>query len=227
MMAPRGCGTRPAGKALAILEGHADRVWSAAFSPDGTRVVTASDDRHRAAVGRGRGQGARDPGRPRRIGSGRRRSARTARGWSRPRMISTARLWDAASGKALATLEGHADRVRSAAFSPDGTRVVTASDDAPRGCGTRPRARRSPSWKATRTAVWSAAFSPDGTRVVTASDDQHRAAVGRGLGQGARHPGGPQVRSTRRRSARTARGWSRRPTITPRGSGGCFARRRS
>ena len=41
----------------------------------------------------------------------------------------TARLWDAATGKALVTLEGHTDSVMSAAFSPDGTRVVTASDD--------------------------------------------------------------------------------------------------
>jgi WD40 repeat protein len=41
----------------------------------------------------------------------------------------TARLWDAASGKELVTLEGHTDTVLSAAFSPDGTRVVTASWD--------------------------------------------------------------------------------------------------
>ena len=41
----------------------------------------------------------------------------------------TARLWDAASGKELAVLQGHKDPVRSAAFSPDGAKVVTASDD--------------------------------------------------------------------------------------------------
>jgi WD40 repeat protein len=71
---------------LRVLEGHTDRVTSAAFSPDGTRVVTASWD-------------------------------------------NTARLWDAAAGKALATLAGHTDQVTSAAFSPDGTRVVTACGD--------------------------------------------------------------------------------------------------
>ena len=59
---------------------------SAAFSPDGARVVTASDDK-------------------------------------------TARVWDAATGKAIAVLSGHDDQVWSAAFSPDGARVVTASDD--------------------------------------------------------------------------------------------------
>jgi WD40 repeat protein len=38
-------------------------------------------------------------------------------------------LWNAASGKEMARLEGHSDSVESAAFSPDGQRVVTASDD--------------------------------------------------------------------------------------------------
>ena len=33
-----------AGKEIAVLRGHENSVWSAAFSPDGTRVVTASED---------------------------------------------------------------------------------------------------------------------------------------------------------------------------------------
>ncbi|MDW8216727.1 MAG: hypothetical protein RML57_03890 [Acidobacteriota bacterium] len=32
------------GRALVKLEGHKDRVWSVAFAPDGTRVVTGSFD---------------------------------------------------------------------------------------------------------------------------------------------------------------------------------------
>jgi hypothetical protein len=42
---------------------------------------------------------------------------------------NTARLWDAATGKAVATLAGHGDRVLAVAFSPDGTRVLTGSQD--------------------------------------------------------------------------------------------------
>ena len=38
-------------------------------------------------------------------------------------------MWDTASGKVLATLAGHQAVVESAQFSPDGTRIVTASDD--------------------------------------------------------------------------------------------------
>jgi WD40 repeat protein len=42
----------------------------------------------------------------------------------------TARIWDAASGKPIGEpLKGHEDFVRSAAFSPDGQRIVTASYD--------------------------------------------------------------------------------------------------
>jgi WD40 repeat protein len=39
----------------------------------------------------------------------------------------TARIWHAASAKQIAVLRGHDDAVLSAAFSPDGSRIVTAS----------------------------------------------------------------------------------------------------
>ena len=41
----------------------------------------------------------------------------------------TARVWNAASGQLLATLQGHTGRVESAVFSPDGRRILTASWD--------------------------------------------------------------------------------------------------
>jgi hypothetical protein len=40
-----------------------------------------------------------------------------------------ARIWNATSGQPIATLTGHARGVPAASFSPDGTRVVTASID--------------------------------------------------------------------------------------------------
>jgi WD40 repeat protein len=41
----------------------------------------------------------------------------------------TARVWNAASGQLLATLQGHTSSLLSAAFSPDGQRIVTAGFD--------------------------------------------------------------------------------------------------
>jgi WD domain, G-beta repeat len=41
----------------------------------------------------------------------------------------TARIWDAASGRELMTLSGHAEALTSAAFGADGKHVVTASQD--------------------------------------------------------------------------------------------------
>jgi len=41
----------------------------------------------------------------------------------------TARVWEAESRRALATLTRHQGMVSAAAFSPDGKRVVTASAD--------------------------------------------------------------------------------------------------
>jgi hypothetical protein len=80
-----------------ILRGHKGGVSRAVFSPDGSHILTVSDDK-------------------------------------------TARLWEAASGKEIAVLEGQEslfgkteNRVNSAAFSPDGVRIVTAS--AGEGCG--------------------------------------------------------------------------------------------
>ena len=42
---------------------------------------------------------------------------------------NTARIWDAATGKQIAPLEGHTGGVNSASFSADGHRIVTASSD--------------------------------------------------------------------------------------------------
>jgi WD40 repeat protein len=41
----------------------------------------------------------------------------------------TVRLWDARSGAALQTLEGHSGTVNAVAFSPDGSTLASASYD--------------------------------------------------------------------------------------------------
>jgi len=143
---------------------------SAAFSPDGARVVTASLDYTArlwyVATGaalavlqghtRGVSSAAFSPD-----------GARVVTACS----DNTARLWDVATGASLAVLQGHTQTLTSAAFSPDGAWVVTAcSDNTARLWDVTTGASLAVLQGHTQT-VASAAFSPDGARVVTASWD--------------------------------------------------------
>ena len=180
----------PPGRERRRLVGHEGEVSSAAFSPDGTRVVTASGDRTARLWDAATGQPL---GAPLRHEGGVTSAAFSPDG---TRVVTasrdaTARLWDGATGQPLGAALRHEGGVTSAAFSPDGTRVVTASRDAtarlwdgatgqPLGAALRHEGE-----------VVSAAFSPDGTRVVTASRDATArlwdAATGQPLGAPLRH----------------------------------------
>jgi hypothetical protein len=156
-----------------LVLGHDAFVRSAAFSPNGKRIVTASDDKTARIWGAARRKPISE------LLKGHHRAVRSA-GFSPDgkRIVTaswdrTARIWDAASGKAIGEpLKGHDGAVYSAAFSPDGKRIVTASDDK------TARIWEAASGKAIgellmghEEAVTSAAFSPDGKRIVTASLD--------------------------------------------------------
>ena len=90
----------------------------------------------------------------------------------------TLRLWDVESNQSIAaSMKGHLGAVRSVAFSPDGTRIVSGSDDyefdSPATRIYWVRLWDAKSEPAHRRAdeghdyeVMSVAFSPDGTRIV-------------------------------------------------------------
>jgi len=169
-----------------LVVGQDGAAVSAAFSPDGKHIVTASDDMTARIWDAATGKPVGEPL------SGRVLSAAFSPDGQRIVTASwdtTARVWDAATGKPIGEpLKGHEDAVRSAAFSPDGKRIVTASDDKTarlwdaatgKPIGAPLKGHGGP--------VWSAAFSPAGKRIVTASWDKTArvwdAATGKPIGE--------------------------------------------
>jgi hypothetical protein len=67
---------------------------------------------------------------------------------------------------------GHEDNVWSAAFSPDGSRIVTASDDKTARIWDVATGQEIAALRGHQDGVASAAFSLDGSRIVTASHDK-------------------------------------------------------
>jgi WD40 repeat protein len=154
------------------LRGHTDLVASVAFSPDGKRLATASDDGMAkvwdAATGRelltistnairGHHGMAFSP-------DGTRLATAGEKG--------VAKVWEAATGRELLTLRGHTDWISSVAFSPDGKRLATASQDRTVILWDAASAQEMLTLRGHAGAIWSVAFSPDGTRLVTCSEDQ-------------------------------------------------------
>ena len=123
-----------------LVLGHAGPVSSAAFSPDGKRIVTASWDKTARIWDAATGKPIGDPLTGH---DGVVMSAAFSPDGKRIVTASedkTARIWDAATGKPIGDpLTGHEDAVISAAFSPDGKRIVTASGQDGADLGRRDR----------------------------------------------------------------------------------------
>ena len=142
------------------------------LAPTAERVVTASLDGTARIWDAASGGGARGPARPRRLGRERRLQPRRRAGGDRERRRHGADLGRRRAARSSRSLRGHGGWVGSAAFSPDGERVVTASADrTARIWDADERREEIRPCAATATGSTSAAFSPDGARVVTASHD--------------------------------------------------------
>jgi WD40 repeat protein len=164
---------------LRALRGHTAGVSSIAYSPDGRRIVSGSDDGTIKVWDTERGCELRTlTGHAKAVPSiayspdGRRIASGS---WD-----STVRIWDAESGRALCIIKGDGE-VSSVAYSPDGRRIVSGSYDGTikvwdmengrelrtlRGYG---------NWVVSEgvplNCVISVVYSPDGRRIVSGSYD--------------------------------------------------------
>ena len=114
----------------AILRGHTSWINTAAFSFDGKRIVSASDD---GTVRIWDAQTGKPNGDPLKGHTNCVISAAFSPDGKRivsASLDQTVRIWDVQTGMPIGDpLKGHTECVNSAAFSPDGKRIVSASSD--------------------------------------------------------------------------------------------------
>ncbi len=84
---------------------------------------------------------------------------------------TSVRLWDAATGQTLYTLQDHDRPVTDVAFSPDGTRLVSAGEDGRIVVWNTETGGRILSRSGENGAIRALAFSPDGSQLAAANDD--------------------------------------------------------
>lgn len=147
------------------LCGHTKSVVATAFSPDGTRLATASLDGTAKVWNLANGQNLLTL----RGHEGGVRQVVFNPDGSRLATASddkTAKVWEVTTGRELLTLRGHHGSVSDVAFSPDGGRLVTASLDETIKVWDASTGQELLSLPA-HDSVVSVAWSPDGGRLAT------------------------------------------------------------
>ncbi|MCB0567931.1 MAG: WD40 repeat domain-containing protein [Lewinellaceae bacterium] len=158
------------------LYGHQDGVRRAQFSPDGTRVVSASWDKTAKVwdVATGRElftlTGHEDYVRAAVYSpDGAKIVTSSGNDWAFKDM--SIRVWDANTGAQLYILKGHTKAIRSVAFANHSNRIVTAShDNTVRIWDLDKRMEVDPPLEHPSSVI-TAAFSPDEKKVITAAED--------------------------------------------------------
>jgi WD40 repeat protein len=158
---------------LRTLKGHAGKVFSVAFSPDGSRLASGSNDGTIKIWDTASGQVQRT------LKGHSREVWRVAFSPDGSRLASgsddgTIQVWDTASGQVQRTLTAHSDKIWRVAFSPDGSRLASGSADGTIKVWDVDRGQEMPKLRVNTGQageVWSVAFSPDGSRLAAGSAD--------------------------------------------------------
>jgi WD40 repeat protein len=158
-----------------LLPPESDRgVDCIAFSADGRTLATGRSDGQILLRNLTTGEQAALGVEPGPVASlvfcpiGKRLLSRTGRGDKRS---STASLWSLENMERAATLEGHRGGIRSAVFSPDGARVVSASSDKIAKVWDAHDGKEIVALHGHLNPLTTAIFAPDGQQVVTGSTD--------------------------------------------------------
>ncbi|HXM57336.1 MAG TPA: WD40 repeat domain-containing protein [Candidatus Dormibacteraeota bacterium] len=156
---------------LMVLTGHEDTVRSVAWSPDGARLLTASDDRTARLWDPVRGVCLA-------VLRGHDSSVRMA-AWSPagPTVATISedrigRIWDVDDRAEPLVLRGHLSTVQAVAWSPEGRRLATASRDATTRVWDARDGRELALLEGHEGTVRAVAWSPEGRRLATGSRDR-------------------------------------------------------
>jgi WD40 repeat protein len=159
------------GAQLFELKGHSNIVYSVAFSPDGTRIATGSNDHSAKVWDAQTGKPLLDlkghAGHIKSLAFSPDGMRLVTGSWDQ-----TAKVWDAHTGAHLLDLKGHDGDIYSVAFSPDGARVLTGAGDYTATTWDSLTGTPVLELKSHTSFIYRVAFSPDGTRLITASADQ-------------------------------------------------------
>ena len=169
---------------------HSSIATAVAFSPDGSRIVTTTEDgvaRVRETASGAELATFRGSASPMYSAAFSPDGRWIANGeWvTNSAQAGAASVWEAATGRLVLNLKGHGGSVWSVAFSPDGRRLVTGSEDGSGQVWDLATGLPTLTLKGHQARIWSVAFSPNGQWIATGSLDQTAklwdAATGREL----------------------------------------------
>ena len=182
------------GDHLMSLEGHADRIFSVEFHPNGQTLASGGEesevfiwdvrrsrerpDKETTSTGSEGSESAPSPSRVLSTDGGWIRSA----SWSPDgKRLAAAvspppgnpgrpfiQIWETGSGRVLQRLYGHTDWIRSVSFAPDGKTMATAADDRTVRLWDVASGKTLRQYDGLPDRMFSVAFSPDGRTVAAA-----------------------------------------------------------